>query len=147
MAHSSITLPSSRCCNRGFTLTEVLVTIVIVGILASIAFSSYSSQMEKTRRADGRVMLVTVAQKLERCYTRFYSYTDAGCAVAAQLADEGVGSTEGWYLITNDNASTNTFRLVATPQGRQSDDTTCANLRLTHTGVRDATGSAPDSCW
>ena len=95
----------------------------------------------------GKTTLVTAAQQLERCFTRFNSYNDGDCGIATDIADGGLPSNDGWYVITDDNASATTFRLVAAPQGTQADDTQCASLRLTHTGARDATGSAPGRCW
>jgi type IV pilus assembly protein PilE len=128
------------------TLIELMVVVVIIGILASLAYSGYQSQVQSTRRSDGKTTLTTAAQQLERCFTRFHSYTDAGCPIAAAIGG-GLPSGDGWYLISNDNASATTFRLVATPQGAQAGDTRCANLRLTHTGLQDATGTAAGGCW
>ena len=132
---------------HGFTLVELMVVVAIVGILATIAYSTYSSQVRKARRSDGQIMLLDAAQELERCYTRFHAYNDAECAVADDINDGGMLSLEGWYLITNDNESATTFRLVATPRGAQASDTQCGSLRLTQTGLKDATGTAPDRCW
>lgn len=137
--------PSPRLM-RGMTLIELMVVVVIIGILAAISYSGYQSQMQSTRRADGKTSLTTTAQQLERCFTRFHSYTDAGCPIAAVIAG-GLPSNDGWYEITVDNSTATTFRLIATPQGIQASDTQCANLRLTHTGLQDATGTAAGNCW
>lgn len=132
---------------RGVTLIELMVVMIVVGILVAIAYPGYQSQIQQTRRADAKTTLLNAAQQLERCFTRFHSYTAGGCTVAADIADDGLISTDGWYLITDDNSSATTYRLVATPQGGQTADTRCADLRLTHTGARDATGTAPGRCW
>lgn len=50
-----------------------MITVVIIGILAAIAYPSYQEQVRKSRRADG--MLMQTAQELERCYTT------RGCAL------------------------------------------------------------------
>jgi type IV pilus assembly protein PilE len=131
---------------RGMTLIELMVVVVIIGILVAIAYPGYQSQIQKTRRSDGKSVLLDTAQRLERCFTRYNSYADPGCEIADSL-DGGVTSTEGWYVVTDDDPSATTFTLVATPQGAQTDDTICANLTLTHRGERDATGTDPTSCW
>ena len=37
---------------RGFTLIELLIAVVIIGIIASIAYPSYAEHVRKGRRAD-----------------------------------------------------------------------------------------------
>ena len=132
---------------RGMTLVELMVTVVIVGILVAIGYPSYQRQVEQSRRADGKTMLLTAAQQLERCFTRFHSYTAGGCDVATDIADGGMPSLDGWYLITDGNPGAATYTLVATPQDGQALDTRCGALSLTHTGARAADGTVPDRCW
>lgn len=52
--------------NNGFTLIEIIVTIVVLGVLMSLAIPRYSSVLEKTKAAEGAQILSTVlaAQKL-----------------------------------------------------------------------------------
>ena len=45
----------------GFTLIELMVTVAIVGILATIAATSYQSQVMKSRRTDARTALLDLA--------------------------------------------------------------------------------------
>ena len=132
---------------RGMTLVELMVTVVIVGILVAIGYPSYQRQVEQSRRADGKTTLLTAAQQLERCFTRFHSYTAGGCDVATDIADGGMPSLDGWYLITDGNPGAATYTLVATPQDGQALDTRCGALSLTHTGARAADGTVPDRCW
>jgi type IV pilus assembly protein PilE len=131
----------------GFTLIELMIVVVIVGILVAVAYPSYQNQVRQTRRADGKAALLETAQRLERCFTRFNSYANGGCGIAAELGGGGVTSAEGWYLITDGNPGAATFSLVATPQDAQATDTRCGNLTLTHTGQRTASGTVPDTCW
>lgn len=146
--HRSIAL---HCKNamRGITLIELMIVITILGILVAVAYPGYQSQMQKTRRADGQAALSNAAQQLERCFTRFNTYNDDDCDIAADLAD-GVVSPQQWYVVTDSAPAANGFTLVATPQNSQVEDTICANLTLNSVGTRSATGTAPDpegTCW
>jgi type IV pilus assembly protein PilE len=130
---------------RGFTLIELMVTVVIVGILASLAYPSYMNSVRQTRRADGKAALLDAAQRLERCFTRFHAYNAAGCDVAGDLNDaDGLTSPEEWYVLRLAGTAT-TFTLIATPQNDQTKDVRCGNLTLTHQGVRGAADVA--ACW
>lgn len=131
---------------RGVTLIELMIVVVVVGILAAIAYPSYQNQVRQSKRADGKAMLMEVAQGLERCYTRFGRYNDAGCTVANNLPDP---SSEGHYQIAATAISATAFTLDATPQGTQADDVECGVLRLTSTGVQGSQGTDADAngCW
>lgn len=129
---------------RGITLIELMVVIVIIGILAAVAYPSFQNQVRKSRRADGKAALLETAQELERCYTRFSSYDHADCDVALP-AD----SAEGYYEISAPVLDATTFTLEAAPQNDQVNDTACGELRLTHTGQQGSQGVDADAndCW
>ena len=131
---------------RGVTLIELMVVIVIIGILVSIAYPGYQSQMQKTRRTDGKATLLNAAQALERCYTRFNIYNSGDCPIVADLA-AGITSPEEWYVVTS-VPTASAFVLTATPQGAQVDDTQCLALTLSNTNLRGTTGTLPPAdCW
>lgn len=124
--------------SRGFTLVELMIVIAIVAILTAIAVPIYTSQVEKSRRADAVSELLATAQELERCYTRANSYS--GCVTSPFDTDNG------YYEITvTIGGSGTTYDLKATAQGSQSGDA-CSPFELDHLGNRSA-GSTTDRCW
>ena len=49
--------------NRGFTLIEMLIVMVVIGILAAIAIPSYQSQLRKSSRAAAQAFMAEIANK------------------------------------------------------------------------------------
>lgn len=153
MAGQLIRSPGRRVADqRGFSLIELVIAVAVVGVLMAIAVPTYNEQMIKTRRAEGQALLAEVAARLERCYTRFSSYTNAACTGVV------AGSSEaGWYTVapTSGGGATSTvaaqsYTLTVVPQRAQAvKDTKCANLTLTHTGVKGQSGTPPSgyNCW
>jgi type IV pilus assembly protein PilE len=132
----------TRAAQSGMNLIELLVVVVIVGILAGIAYPSYRKQVVRSTRTDAKVSLQQSAQALENCFTRFHEYDHDDCdAMDTLLSAGGLRSNDGHYTITADDEDDLTFTLIATPQGGQSADTECANFTLDQTNVRGVSGT------
>ncbi len=133
---------------RGVTLLEMLTVIAIIGILAAIALPAYSSYSRKAKRADAKVGLTTAAQTLERCYTRFNSYSPT--APNPACISLPVSTSNGAYTIDLDTAAggitANTYYLKATPVGSQAKDTYCGTFKLNYLNVQSVSSGATD-CW
>lgn len=129
----------------GFTLLEVMITVGIVAILGSIAFSSYKAQVEKTRRSDGKALLTSISQQLERCYTKFGRYDNAGCPI---VNGSNLNSQNNSYNVSVAGVTATTYTLTATRLGVQINDTTCGDLRLDQAGQQTYTGTGTvKECW
>ncbi|WP_229414311.1 type IV pilin protein [Zemynaea arenosa] len=146
---------------RGFSLTEVLVVLAIVGILASVAYPSYAGYVIRARRTEGQLALIDAMQKEERYYSQHNTYlafsrdgddTDAG---AAQLHwYSGASADKSAYEIQAAACEGGTLRqcvvLRAIPGTRAVDpafrDPECGTLSLHSSGERTASGPA-NGCW
>ena len=136
---------------RGVTLIELLVAVVIVGILGMIAYPSYTSHLVKSRRAQATACLQEAAQYMERFYTTNLRYDQtATTSIAVSLPTTAcIQDMNGRYVLSISSVSANAFVLKATPQGAQaSADTQCGTLSLSQNGTKavSGTGSA-SSCW
>ncbi|CTP83857.1 pilus assembly protein PilE [Xanthomonas translucens pv. arrhenatheri] len=131
---------------RGFTLIEIMIVVLIVGILAAIAFASYQAYVVKARRSAAAVCLQQGAQLMERKYTTNMSYLDLnGDSTKSPACDADVSR---FYTIGFTGEPTaSAFKLTATPTALQK-DTKCGALSLDQTGARTtSTGANEAECW
>lgn len=133
---------------RAFTLIELMIVIVIVGILASIGYPSYTSYVQKSRRTDARVSLLDYTVSLEKRYTQLNRYpTAAEMGITASTK-----SSEGYYLISyTQTDDTYTLTATADASGPQKDDSSCLVLTIDQLGLRKGGAAAGSvsvgNCW
>jgi type IV pilus assembly protein PilE len=125
----------------GFSLIELMIAIVIVAILASVAYPSYQQYLRRGARADAQAHMMDIAGRQGQFLIDNRAY-------AASLAALGVttpSSVASKYTIAVDTGATPpTFTITATPTGTQADDT-CGTLTLDNSGAKTASGTG--TCW
>lgn len=123
--------------SKGFTLIEVMIVVVIIGILASIAYPSYQEYVRRTNRAEGQAFLQDLAARQERYFSQNNSYTTDPSKLGS-----GTGSETGRYTVTiTAPAGSGGYLLTAAPS---FSDTKCGNLTLNALGVK---GAGATDCW
>ncbi len=131
----------------GFSLIELMVVVVIIGILATIAVPSFNAYVENGRRAEGKAFALDIASRQERHFTQFNQYASSLIGTGnAALNMPSASSENGNYNASIAVANSNTtYTITVTPV---ITDTTCDALTLTNTGVRGENGTGTVAeCW
>lgn len=134
----------------GYSLWELLISLLIVAIVAVMAVGSYRSQVARVMRTDAKLALLLRAQQLERCYTLTYTYDDPACPVL-DVRSLMSAQASGRYQLSELRLPSY-FRLTASAvQVQRAQDQGCTALVLDSLGQRTATAEVGTdtsaSCW
>lgn len=129
--------------NTGFTLIELMITVAVIGILASIAIPSYHNYIERSRVTSAGGDLVTLATVLENTFQKRLAYpvaetsnTDATAAHLSQWSPTDRDFYEFTATITTDQ-----YVLVATRKDSGPDCELTLNERNERTLSGDCGGA------
>ena len=126
---------------RGFSLLELMIAVVVVGILASVAYPSYVEYARRSDRAEGQALLMEAAARQERFFAQNRRYVVAD----ADIASLGLqaSSRNGRYVLTlaAGEDGDGGYLLRVEPQ---RDDPRCGPLTLNALGQRSP---ATAECW
>jgi type IV pilus assembly protein PilE len=136
-----IKVPPKMNNTLGFTLIELMISVAVVGILAAVAYPSYTSFITSSNRSEGQRELLRLANLQEETFIDRRSYTTdmiaLGMTADPHLTEFGNYSIDA----TIDNGGT-TFLLTATAKGTQTSDTGCTALTVNEAGQK-----LPAICW
>lgn len=150
-------MKSTRSRTRGFTLIEVMIVVVIIGVLAAIAWPQYTESVNRARRNSAKTALLEAAQWLEREYTNSASFARKanGDTINNALLDtapiKSRNEIASYYTLQfrDGEPTAQTFILDAIPTGTMTNDR-CGTFTLTQTGAKTISTGDEDlrrQCW
>ena len=128
----------------GFTLIELMIVVVIVGILMAVSVPAYQGYVLRSHRTDAHSSLLDIAARQERFVAQnVVAYT-------TELVDDlnmaSANSADGYYTleVTSDPCTTfaNCYTIIATAVGNQANDTDCPKINYDSSGRK-----TPAACW
>lgn len=126
---------------RGFTMVELMVVVVIISLLAMVAVPSYNVSISKSRRVDAQAALSNFSSAMERFFTENGTYIGAAGTESTPTTTGSpwifptatpVDDNVKFYNLTIVAATAGSYTLRATPIGGQVED---GYLELLSTGA------------
>jgi type IV pilus assembly protein PilE len=154
--------------SRGFTLIELMIVMVIVGVLVAIGIPSYRQYVVRTQRSVAKSAITEIVSRQESYFVDHKGYATAlsklGYAgdtlyLTPDQQLKSSTSTDATYQVTIAGNPTSTtcppggtaartgFTVVATPINKQTDDRACATLCVSSLGTKGASGTGKATCW
>ncbi|MDM8564727.1 type IV pilin protein [Candidatus Halobeggiatoa sp. HSG11] len=149
--------------NKGFSLIEMMVVVVIIGILTIVAYPYYRQNVLTSNRIEAKSSLMELSQLQENFFVENNRYATNFTENELNAAQAGFARDGGNFVSINPNLDlingyyqlnligTNaTYTLTATATGSQTEDTNCIIFTINHVGQKtatDNTGQPNDKCW
>lgn len=130
--------------NKGITLLELMIVVVIIAILGTIAYPAYQNHLKKTHRIEAQAELIKIASQLQRYKIANFTFRPNDTPVTLATLGYPVNNLGEYsfppnqtatYTISLSDVTANGWRMNARPRNGQLGD---GYLGLNHNSLR---------CW
>lgn len=116
---------------NGFTLIELMITVVVIAVLASIAVPSYRQYVIRSNRSAAKSAMMDIANREQQILLANRRYADkAGLSATGYGLPSEVAQNYDWDVTT---PTQTTFTITLTAKGGQAAD---GQLMLNEQGVK-----------
>ena len=133
-----------RARQRGITLIELMIVVVIVGVLASIAYPSYRAHVQRAKRTEAMSALLQISTEQERVYLNENSYTTDLQKLGFPSSDVYI-TESGTYQVDVTFADADTYTATATYLVGDDEGSKCGVFSINAAGEK--TSSPQTNCW
>lgn len=118
---------------RGFTLIELMITVAVIGILAAVAYPSYTQYVIRANRSAAQAQMMDIANRQQQFLLANRAYASKTALEASGYAPPASVTEKYGYTITVGTATVPSFLITFTPTGSQAVD---GDLTLNSEGVK-----------
>ena len=129
---------------RGITLLELMIVLVIISILAAIAYPNYREYIIRAKRTEAKAALLQIATQQERFYLQNNSFTQDLLVLGFATTPNFTTDSES-YVINVGAADANNFTATATFLLGGDEALKCSTFQIDGRGAK--TSAFDTDCW
>ena len=129
---------------QGITLLELMIVVMIVGILAAVAYPNYRDFAARAKRNEAKAALLKIAVNQERFYLNNNTYTNDMTQLGFPVSDDYVSET-GSYTIDVSGADASNFSAKALYTRVDNETLKCSEFEIDGRGVKKSLPLL--DCW
>ena len=130
---------------QGITLMELMIVVIIVGILAAVAYPNYRDFAARAKRNEAKAALLQIATNQERFYLNNNTYTSDMTQLGFPVADDFVTGTGSYTIDVAAGANSSNFSATATYTKVDNESSKCLTFGIDGRGAKTS-GPLAD-CW